>query len=132
MKMSLLMFALGLWLVSCDKETGDSAGDLLRGSFSGYFHRTGMDTVPVYLDFSETTFTGYSSRPKYPAICRGAWQNNGSTINFTDSCTWTADFDWTLILNGNYNISIENDNRIRIRRMTGAVKDEYLLWHPVR
>lgn len=128
----LFALALGTLLVSCDKEKENSPELAFRGSFSGHFHRTGMDTIPVFLDFAENTYSGYSSRTKYPAICRGSWQTSGTTISFTDSCTWTADFDWTLILNGNYNFSIENDNRIRIWRLTGAVKDEYLLWHPVR
>ena len=132
--MKILSFTLLVLflLQSCDKENETSPGEMLNGAFAGNFHRTGMDTVGISITFTDKNFTGYSSRPKYPGICRGSWDVTGSTVSFVDSCTWTADFDWTLILSGNYNISVENNNRIKIWRMSGAVKDEYELWRPFR
>ena len=132
MKIISLALLCVLLLQACDKETETSPEQLLNGTFTGNFHRTGMDTIAVSITFTDNKFSGYSSRPKYPGICGGSWETSGSTISFVDTCTWTADFDWTLILSGNYNISVENNDRIRIWRLTGAIKDEYLLWRPFR
>ena len=132
--MKILSFTLLflLLLQSCDKENESAPAEVLNGTYTGNFHRTGMDTVGISITFTDNKFTGYSARQKYPAICQGSWETSGSTITFTDSCNWTADFDWTLILNGNYNFSVQADNKIRIWRLTGAIKDEYLIWRPVR
>ena len=121
-------------LVSCDKnsDTDNPVDKNLIGSYMGTFHRTGMDTVGLILSFSENNFEGSSTRPKYPAICRGSFQLNTTTVTFTDSCVWTADFDWTLILNGNYNIDFNSDGSIRIWRTYGSVSDEYLIRRPIR
>ena len=132
MKLLYLALLFVVVLQACDKDTEPTPDQLLNGTYTGNFHRTGMDTVAVSITFTDNNFIGYSSRPKYPGICRGSWDVTGSTVSFVDSCTWTADFDWTLILSGNYNISVENNNRIKIWRMSGAVKDEYELWRPFR
>lgn len=126
--MILACMAMTLMLVACDKnDSPDPGTGELSGTFMGTFSRTGMDTSGVTLEFNENSFQGQTIQPRYPAICRGSFVLHESTITFTDSCVWTADFDWTLILNGNYNISFTADETIRIWRTNGTVTDEYLL-----
>lgn len=117
-----------LWL-SCQKnDNEDETPRNLAGSYSGTFNRTGIsDSVYVRLTLGDKTFSGESDAPRFPAICHGSYDLNPNTINFVDSCSWTADFDWTLILDGSYNISFRDENSIRIWRTNGAVTDEYLL-----
>lgn len=116
-----------LWL-SCQKNDDNDSPDKLTGTYSGTFNRTGFaDSSKVKISLGDNQFTGQSSIAKYPAICRGSYDLSDQTISFVDSCAWTADFDWTLILNGTYNISFVDDNSIRIWRTNGAVTDEYLL-----
>lgn len=87
-----------------------------------------MDTANVAITLGNNHFEGQSDRDQYPAICRGSYATSASTIAFVDSCTWTANFDWSLILNGTYNISQGNEgNTIRIWRTNGTITDEYLL-----
>jgi hypothetical protein len=122
-----ITFLSTLWL-SCQKNNDDDSSDKLAGSYSGTFNRTGFgDSSKVRISLGDNQFTGQSDTEKYPAICRGSYEFNDQTISFVDSCAWTADFDWTLILNGTYNISFVDDNSIRIWRTNGAVTDEYLL-----
>jgi hypothetical protein len=128
MKIILAWLGMAVLLVACDKseDTPPGMGEF-SGTFVGTFSRTGMDTAAVTIEFGDNKFSGQSVQSKYPAICRGSFALHENTITFTDSCVWTADFDWTLILNGNYNISFPAENDVRIWRTSGAVTDEYLV-----
>jgi len=121
-------------LAACDKKDSSDtvAPNELSGNYVGTFHRTNMGTSQVMLSFINNSFSGSSSVEKYPALCHGSFLLNSPNITFTDSCTWTADFDWTLILNGTYNISFLDERNVRIWRDNGTVTDEYLLHIPTR
>lgn len=130
MRSVLAVLFIALVTFSCEKDESKndvSVAEFIQdGVFKGSFNRTGSDTSYVELNFSGNHFNGDSDRDKYPAICGGRYEISGSTINFTDTCTWTANFDWTLILNGTYNIS-KDDNTVRIWRTNGSSTDEYRL-----
>lgn len=131
MRVFVSIVALSLLFIACQKDNDNDSIDI-GGLYSGTFNRTGMDSSTVKLDFSGNRFEGTSDQPKYPAICHGSFEANSNTIVFTDSCTWTADFDWSLILNGTYNLSLQGDSTIRIWRTNGTVTDEYMLRRVVR
>ncbi len=87
-----------------------------------------MDTTQVMLWLQENgDFTGQSSLAKYPAICKGSYQYQQGRLSFSDSCSWTADFDWSLILNGTYQASIGNNGQLRFWRTNGNYTDTYEL-----
>jgi hypothetical protein len=132
MKLYFITLSLILLTLSCKKNNNAPAGHNLSGSYSGIFYRTGMDTAGVVINFNGNNFDGQSNRPKYPAICRGSFDLDATTINFIDSCQWTADFDWSLILNGNYNIDFKNDGTVRIWKTNGYITDEYSLTRLIR
>jgi hypothetical protein len=129
MKQVLLIITLAITLFSCEKS--ESTNHSLSGRYMGIFSRTGMDTSQVSLYFDQDRFEGFSSVPHYPAICSGTFDLSSNTVEFTDTCTWTANFDWSLILSGTYNISFI-DGTVRIWKNSGAVTDEYLLRQPTR
>jgi len=124
-----IMTAVVITVASCDKS--DSASFSLNGRYMGTFSRTGMDTASVSILFDGNNFSGSSDRVNYPAICHGSFDLNDNLIRFNDSCAWTANFDWSLILSGQYNISY-NDGAVRIWKTNGTVTDEYLLRPVVR
>lgn len=126
MKLLAFIILASISLPACEKNK-DSDTIVLDGAYSGTFSRTGMATSNVLLHFSNSSFDGTSDTGKYPAICHGSFETDEHNISFADACTWTADFDWTLILNGNYSIDLTSDDLIRIRRSNGSVTDEYLL-----
>lgn len=74
----------------------------------GTFQRiTGSEAGPVAevtLLFHSGKWEGNSSRSKYPALCKGNYTLKENTITFENECMWTADFDWSLILSGTFNI----------------------------
>ena len=127
MRFLVPIIVLSLLVAACKKDSDDSLPSDFDGMYSGTFHRTGMDTTDVTLTFSQNSFEGQSSRAKYPAICHGSFDVEEDFISFVDSCSWTADFDWSLILNGSYSLSFKPDNTIRIWRTNCTITDEYLL-----
>jgi hypothetical protein len=125
----LLTVVCTLLLLACDKTDSESSG--LYGRYIGIFNRTGMDTAQVSLLFTGNHFEGQSNKPNYPAVCRGNFQQDNNSIHFSDSCSWTANFDWSLILSGKYNISFMQGT-VRIWKTNGVVTDEYLLRQPLK
>lgn len=117
------------FISGCDKS--ETASNSVEGLYVGIFSRTGMDTARVNISFSGSRFEGQTNISNYPAICHGSYHLDHSEISFTDSCSWTASFDWSLILRGTYNISF-SDGLVRIWKTNGAVTDEYLLRQPTR
>src|SRR5699024_9165897 len=68
---------------------------------------------PVTLKFIEGDQYQSSANPdRIPAGGNGTYKKKGSTINFTDVNIWTADFDWNLILNGEYEFQQKGDQLI--------------------
>lgn len=114
-------------LFACKKNEDDNKDTILpEGMYIGTFHRTGMDTAAITLTLDGNKFNGQSDMKLYPAICHGSYEYYDNTINFTDSCSWTANFDWTLILNGSYSVT-RNNNELRFSRTNGTITDDYVL-----
>ena len=128
MRLVFMLLTIGIIGFACQKNKSETIDGDIFGRYTGTFHRTGMDTVQVNFIFkTDNTFEGSSARFQYPAICGGSFQRSDMDLVVNDSCTWTANFDWTLIFDGNYNIAFINENAIRIWRTNGTVTDEYIL-----
>lgn len=131
MRIAVLCLSLCLFLTACEKDSsdGDTNGvNELLGRYTGTFSRTGMDSTIVNLYFREDgTFEGSGETSYYPAICSGTFERDGGSLQVNDTCSWTANFDWTLIFDGNFSISLGENQTARIWRTNGAVTDEYLL-----
>lgn len=129
--MIICLFSLSL-LFACKKDDDDDNNLALpEGMYIGTFSRTGMDSASVSLTLSGNQFNGQSDMDKYPAICHGSYLINDQTISFSDSCAWTANFDWSLILNGSYSLS-RNNNTLKFSRTNGNIHDEYIFHRIVR
>jgi hypothetical protein len=124
MKRVMLILSLLLLLMACEKNDAASEPVLKNGLYKGTFNRTAMDTVDVSISILEGNFEGSSERQFYPAICRGSFAREGSVISFHDSCTWQANFDWTLILNGRYEFSVDGES-VHLWKQNGTTVDEF-------
>lgn len=99
MKSTLLfLVTLAFILFSCDPK--DDLPDL-DGTYAGSYTR-GDSTTAITLIINDYTFEGSSEVSHFPAICHGTVGWDEYTIQFTDECDWTADFDSTPILSGSY------------------------------
>ncbi|MEI9909733.1 MAG: hypothetical protein WDO71_08680 [Bacteroidota bacterium] len=130
MRQIFCLLLITLVISSCEKNNTDdnTPGNSIYGRYTGTFYRTGMDTAEVQVALlSDNRFEGSSEQSFYPAICSGDFTFANDYLSVNDTCTWTANFDWTLIFDGNYNVSFTGNNTVRIWRTSGAVTDEYLL-----
>jgi hypothetical protein len=128
MKKLLRALIVIVCLYACKKTNSGTTANELYGRYKGSFSRTAMDTAQVTVNFRDAgRFDGTGGPLNYPSICGGSFQRTGNSLVINDTCTWTANFDWTLIFNGNYNINFTGVNSVRIWRTNGAITDEYLL-----
>src|SRR6476469_641371 len=103
---STLLIAAVFFFASCSKEWEDN-NIVICGRFNdstvykGKFERSsiaGVQSAAVELKFKDNTFVGTSAMPMFPAIGSGTFTTSASSVNFKNQNIWTANFDWTLIL----------------------------------
>ena len=113
MKSIFLPVSLAFVLLAC-KDDAPTFQLLPPGTYEGDYYRFSMTTpdpevAHVHLSLKDGAFSGGSNIARYPAICNGKYWVSGLQVEFNNLCVWTADFDWTLILNGKFEISTDGD-----------------------
>lgn len=128
MKKGVLTILAILTLLSCEEAEKVSVGPL-AGTYEGIFFRTSpgakYETSDVTLSFEGNAFEGSSNIAKYPAICHGTFTLTVNEIDFNNLCVWTAEFDWSYILSGNFNITRNGDEIIMTRNYDNGAVDTY-------
>lgn len=132
MKNILMILMVLVTMVSCDVEDEMQMpvtfGD---GTYVGIFFRSSPTIKSrasnITLTFDKGRFTGQSDIAYYPAICSGTYTFTGHSIDFSNECGWTAQFDWTFILNGSFEVETSEDKLILKRSYEGDVTDMYIL-----
>ena len=118
-----LLIVLGIVLIMrCNKNDDENSQSEINGEYIGFFERNG-NTSNIELNFTNGIYSGQSETEKFPAICNGNYSISNNSIEFENVCVWTAEFDWTLILDENWNYTIENNILI----MTKSNGDKYTL-----
>lgn len=117
MKKLFYIFAISLCCSACRKE--NNASDF-QGSYVGTF------IVKSPEQSTRTATTLKLSSPSFE-VTEGLKLGSGtftvedrSTVTFADTNSWTADFDWNLILNGTYAYQTLGDSLILTKRITTA------------
>lgn len=97
--------------------------------YEGKFMRLTADTIPVQspvtLTLNNGTFEGVADSLYYPAIGQGTYTIEGKTIHFTNTSVWTANFDWSFILQGEYVIEEEGTSKVFIQEVSAGVYNIY-------
>jgi hypothetical protein len=131
MKSSFIIL-IALLLFAC--QYNDLSNPPLKpGTYKGTFFRTYKNTdepnyevANVILTFTANQFSGVSDKVHYPAVCNGTYKISGYEINFTNACFFTADFDWSFILSGSYQIQ-STGTLLTLQRTSGSTIDQYYL-----
>ncbi|MEP0987356.1 hypothetical protein [Ekhidna sp.] len=129
MRVKLLLLLITIVFInSCDDERLTLAD--LDGTYEGNFIRSSpyakYAPAQVTLTFAKGQFQGASEKTKYPAICNGTYEVEGDKVEFINTCIWTAEFDWSLILSGEFYIEFEA-NTLTLQRKNGDITDLYQL-----
>lgn len=127
---AITFLILLLTLFSCaNRDTGQPPG-LPDGVYKGHFIRSSPLTryapANVRVVLSGNTFKGESETTHYPAIGHGTFGMRGAEVEFTNEAIWTADFDWSLILSGKFQWSVEGDTLEMTQSQDGHT-DHYML-----
>ena len=129
MKINFFKLAVIALLFAACTDTDTSTR--LQGTYEGVFYRVRDnlkgESSNVTLNFSEDRYSGTSSVVKYPAICEGTFVPSSDEILFRNSCMWTAEFDWTLILDGTFKVTRTADEIILSKEIDAANGDYYVL-----
>ena len=125
---NLLLFSLLLAavLMGCDKEVVAPNGEY-TGTFTRSSPNANSVTYNVTLNISGNKYSGTSDTQYYPAICKGALDFKGSVLTVTPECMFTANFDWTFIFSGDYEVEAEGDNLRLTKRYPYGSADVYNL-----
>jgi len=114
MKTKIFFFlTLVITIVGCNKDD-DNTETNVDGNYIGVFERDG-NTSDVELTFNNGTWNGASETEKFPALCNGTYSISGNAITFENTCPWTAEFDWTLILSGDWNYNLNGNTLVLIK-----------------
>lgn len=104
--LTLTIFSFALLLTNCQKEDIDLQGGTYAGTFTvtyGSETQTGQTT----LELENGNFTCSGNSNRIPAGGSGTYSFDKDKITFNDENLWTADFDWNLILSGEYNYTFD-------------------------
>jgi hypothetical protein len=127
MKARLILIAIPILLftsISCKKER-TIIYSIPDGLYIGVFQRSGYDTSMVTMTFKDNYWSGASTKSKYPALCQGTYKISSNLITFSNTCTWTAEFDSSLILSGSFHMNVKG-NVIQFFRISPYL-DRYVL-----
>lgn len=113
---------------SCRKESLDQS---IEGDYKGTFIRSHPSATympsDVSLHLSNHAYSGISSSSNYPALCQGSYSVDGNKLTIVNSCMFTANFDWSFIFSGTYQLEIQ-ESKLHIWKDYGnGVSDDYYL-----
>ncbi|WP_222165113.1 hypothetical protein [Edaphocola aurantiacus] len=131
-KTGIIFLCIATSLLSCSKDMfrDPATVTLSDGTYVGTFQRqTLASSLPsaVSLTLSNGNWTGNASMERYPALCSGTYTIGNNQVQFEDTCTWSANFDWTLILDGTYEITQYDDTLVLTRQQGNTTVDIYKL-----
>jgi hypothetical protein len=113
----LKYFSVLLFLVisfsGCSKS--DPKISSLKGTYSGTFYCRYSSVVSpgnATVMFSGDNYQCSDNSTRVPAGGNGSYHIGNQEIQFKDINLWTADFDWGLILNGNYTYQANADSLV--------------------
>jgi hypothetical protein len=130
-RLSVILLAIvSITLAGCNNDF-DPISDGDNVTYMGIFFRGGplIDPFPsnVTLRFRDGVFEGTSTENNYPAICNGTYSVKGTKINFRNKCIFPANFDWGLILAGDFDYEQRGDSLFLRRGYEGGNYDQYML-----
>lgn len=105
------IFSITILLSSCKKDDLNIKDGTYKGTFTvTYSCGTQSGQTPLELKNGKFSCSGNSNR--IPAGGSGTFSSNNKKITFNDENVWTADFDWNLILSGQYDYTFEGKKLI--------------------
>jgi hypothetical protein len=103
---------MAILLYSCDKDDLNIKEGTYKGTFT-VTYSSGTQTGQTTLELKNGKFSCSGNSNRIPAGGSGTYSLDNGKITFNDENFWTADFDWNLILRGQYDYSF-NGKKLKI------------------
>jgi len=122
MKTTILTLLIAITLFSgCEKSSTITI--IEDGSYSGTLTikndiNTYSETIPVTLSLEQGKFLISLSSNAKPTGGNGTFAIKDGVATFDDRNVWTADFDWSRILNGDYDLEFGTGKLVLTKRLT--------------
>ncbi|MDP4710834.1 MAG: hypothetical protein NWS63_06540 [Saprospiraceae bacterium] len=100
------VFSVAVLIAGCNKDELDIMDGTYKGTFTVTYD-SGTQTGPTTLDLQDGKFSCQGNPNRIPAGGSGTFFSDKSKITFQDENVWTADFDWNLILSGQYSYTFD-------------------------
>jgi len=100
------IFSITILLSSCDKDDLNIKEGTYKGTFT-VTYSSGTQTGQTTLELKNGKFSCSGTSNRIPAGGSGTFSSDNNKITFNDENVWTADFDWNLILSGNYDYTFD-------------------------
>jgi hypothetical protein len=100
---------------SCDDDNTQpqfEINGIYDGLFTVEYSEQQVFSNEVTITFNDSTYSCTSGANHIPAGGSGKFEIYGNTITFSDENGWFADFDWNLILDGEYELNRDNSTII--------------------
>jgi hypothetical protein len=133
----IMLIVLVIGLSGCEKSKTENKV-FPDGTYIGTFQRTinaGDEQISnVVLTFYDGKWSGQTDILYYPALCHGLFTIENNKIEFTNECAWPANFDWSLILSGEFDYTYNDSSLVIQKSYTNSenivTKDIYTLTLP--
>lgn len=106
-----IAFFTAMLFSGCNKNKNDIIDGLYKGTFTVEYS-WGTKSAETLLELKNGRFSCASNTNRIPAGGSGTFTFRATKAIFQDENFWTADFDWNLILNGEYKFSINGKRLI--------------------
>ena len=103
--LTLTIFSIA-FLMGCDKDDINVEEGTYKGTFT-VTYSSGTQTGQTTLELKNGKFSCSGNSNRIPAGGSGTYSFDNGKITFNDENLWTADFDWNLILSGQYDYTFD-------------------------
>lgn len=120
------IFSITILLSSCKKDDFEIKDGTYKGTFT-VTYSPGTQSGQTTLELKNGKFSCSGNINRIPAGGSGTFSSDNKKITFSDENVWTADFDWNLILNGQYDYTFDGKNLIISTDKNGGGNYKYYL-----
>lgn len=102
----LTIFSIATLLLGCNKDGLNIKDGTYKGTFT-VTYSSGTETGEMTLELKSGKFSCSGNSNRIPAGGSATFSSDNYNMTFKDENYWTADFDWNLILSGQYDYAFD-------------------------